>query len=366
MSKTKTTHKTTTLTNSLGLLICCLCLLSFHPAAEYHLFSEPSNIQSTPALSFEYANVTHKVSLISNTTDTPLFYKANITTPVCSDSICEIVHLNIYWDLIGNYLGIDTIKGLALTKFDHVEFTTEDYFKLHHILADKQSDLKHLLLSDLTDNETNLESEVIDAVSGATSIHLAKNVIKGGVYSCYTLWHICDKGHQNIKEHTARELHNGLFEILISSNQEAYELFALNALNTDEYTNHTTELAHLIRKGNTTIIDQIITESPDEFMATNAVQVAISEHFSSLSHSSKHKVLERLATQKNTAIEALENLSTATSSMTTLQTESFIRLLNKNEISETTLLNLKQASEDNNYRYKSEIKAFLCKHQPAN
>lgn len=144
-------------------------------------YANEGDVTYTKIFSFDYEKVSHTVQLGTDESGNPIHYYARLRTPVCEDSICEILNLEMYWDLLGNYIAFDTIPGYPLTKYDHVKFTVDEYQELHKILQDNNSALKELQMSDLVNNGKKLESESIDAASGATSVYVADAVVKGGV-----------------------------------------------------------------------------------------------------------------------------------------------------------------------------------------
>lgn len=120
----------------------------------------------------------------------PLYFFRNIFTPVCYTNECKPVHINFYWDLLGNYERYDLPKGKVLTKIDHDEFKQEDYEKLQEILAKQNSIFADLEMEDLIAKGTDNLSDSVDAKTGATLKTIKNEVIDGAVYTCFTLWKI--------------------------------------------------------------------------------------------------------------------------------------------------------------------------------
>jgi len=109
---------------------------------------------------------------------------------VCLTGECRMVHMWIYWDGAGNYLGFVPDAKEPLTKTDHHDFNTADYQKLHSILSDSVSVLKSLKQEELIilpeKRDPNLK---VDAISGATRQYLQDYLVRNAAYTCYTLWH---------------------------------------------------------------------------------------------------------------------------------------------------------------------------------
>ena len=109
---------------------------------------------------------------------------------VCLTGECKMVHMWIYWDGAGNYLGFVPDVNEPLTKTDHHDFNRADYQKLHAILSDSISVLKSLKQEELIilpeKKDQNLK---VDAISGATRQYLQDYLVRNAAYTCYTLWH---------------------------------------------------------------------------------------------------------------------------------------------------------------------------------
>ncbi|MFC6193457.1 hypothetical protein ACFP1I_17715 [Dyadobacter subterraneus] len=120
----------------------------------------------------------------------PQYFFRNIFTPVCYTNECKPVHINFYWDLLGNYVRYDLPEGKVLTKVDHEEFKAEDYEKLQDILARQNSIFADLKMEDLITKGTDDLSDSVDAKTGATLKTIKNEVIDGAVYTCFTLWKI--------------------------------------------------------------------------------------------------------------------------------------------------------------------------------
>lgn len=118
-----------------------------------------------------------------------IWYEADIETEVCREGLCEIAHITIYWDEIGDFLKFTLPDGRDLTKYDHKPFNTDDYRKLANILADTASLLKEISYNEINDIIERAQEQV-DAVTGATPGELANAVVRDAAFSTYTFWHI--------------------------------------------------------------------------------------------------------------------------------------------------------------------------------
>src|SRR5215217_3489757 len=78
----------------------------------------------------ENDTLTYTLKLALDESGQPQYFFRNIFTPVCYTNECKPVHINFYWDLLGNYERFDLPENKVLTKVDHDEFKSEDYEKL--------------------------------------------------------------------------------------------------------------------------------------------------------------------------------------------------------------------------------------------
>lgn len=170
--------------------------------------------------------VKHVITLMTNEKSEPELFASNIETPVCSDTLCNLMNVRIYWTLAGTYLGYDTIPGKPLTKNDHLKFNTDDYQKLHELLCDEQSILRRRSKDDLFDKESNRISQVVDAVTGATSKEVKDVTVDGAVYSSYTIYHLVHSQLSSaIKNYVKENLINQLDKRLSTSSRADERVF---------------------------------------------------------------------------------------------------------------------------------------------
>ena len=139
---------------------------------------------------------------MSETSNEPRLFYCDLETSVCADGECRLASIKVYWNLIGNYVGYGIHNEDPLTKYDHDPFEREDYEKLHQLLLDNNSILRRKTMYDLVDKVpidsiSKNNSNNIDGLSSGTKKEIASAVVKGGLYSCYTLWHLV---HGEVKQ----------------------------------------------------------------------------------------------------------------------------------------------------------------------
>jgi len=180
----------------------------------------------------EYNGINYTVQLQEDDAGNPAMYHAYVFTPVCEDDLCKPVYINLYWDLLGNYLRYEVPLDQPLTKLDHVVFTPEDYDKLHDVLQDSESLLKDYQIEELVESATNARpGGDVDGVTGATAKSLQAVVIPGALYTCYTLWHIV---HGRVRDTIASVTDSlaspALLSLFLRSGNYRYQHYALDRL----------------------------------------------------------------------------------------------------------------------------------------
>lgn len=176
------------------------------------------------------------------------FFKSSIKTDVCKDSLCELMELNVIWDLAGNYKNIDTIPGLPLTKFDHEPFSNNDYAKLHSILKNGNSLLGYRNKNELIDNSISDYSEKVDGVTGATIKEVKSAVIEGALYSTYTLWNLVNGSVVNqLKNHVNSNYSSKIQMQLLASTNPKTILFVLRKFKEEDYFENFDKVLHIMK-----------------------------------------------------------------------------------------------------------------------
>ncbi|MCK5368518.1 MAG: hypothetical protein KAQ62_08190, partial [Cyclobacteriaceae bacterium] len=166
----------------------------------------------------------------------PVQYSSIIATMVCDDGLCQTLELKMCWNLIGNYMGFDTIPGLPLTKFDHLPFIPEDYKKMHEILANKNSVLERKTLDELFDKDSIRKSNTVDAVTGATAAVVKNAIVEGALYSSYALWHIANGDIKSkIRKRTSEIYTPELGDRMLHSNDYQEQLFVLKLITDKDF-----------------------------------------------------------------------------------------------------------------------------------
>jgi hypothetical protein len=120
--------------------------------------------------------------------DQPVAFSRNIHTAVCSDTVCRLVNLTLYWEITGKFMGYSIPAGEELTKKEHEPFMESDYQRLNEILADSSSLLKFYALDEVGPVQKTVAK--IDGITGATIPDLSSWIVPNAAYTSSTLWHI--------------------------------------------------------------------------------------------------------------------------------------------------------------------------------
>lgn len=239
------------------------------------------------------------VYVLTDKENKPLFYAAHIATGVCSDGLCKPVDLMIYWDLLGNFETYQTTPGSPLTKFDHIEFTTDDHKKLQKILADKSSMLKDYEAEDMVDKTIKVHSNKLDAVTGATSKTFQDVIVPGAVYTVHILWHTTNGPLSGkILAHTKGLLNDTLVRQMLTSDRTTYKDFIFNHLSKTELSRFTPELITLIGDKDPFVPHFAMAKLSEDVWTNPSHQEAILTYFPSASLEVKNAMLGKFADKK--------------------------------------------------------------------
>jgi len=219
-------------------------------------------------------------------------YKAHVTTPVCEIDKCYAIEIDFYWDLIGRFLRYDTIRGQGLTKLDHIPFTTRDYLKLRNILSNPNSALASYTKEELVKNTRSSE---IDGFTGATIQEIKESVIEGGVYSCYTLWHIANGTvADSIQKATKSMLNKDIVEKMVSQHDQEANYYLIESFSEEDFATYLPQVLQTILDGEGYYAKNAIEAMPKDIIGNNRSQEFFALHFSQLNYFAQVALLEKL------------------------------------------------------------------------
>jgi hypothetical protein len=225
----------------------------------------------------------------------PQEYVAHVTTPVCKEGLCHILVADLYWDLLGNFLRYELPPDQPLTKFDHEEFTEEDYEKLDKILADEYSLLGEHAIEDLVDESTELVSEEVDAVTGATVKAVQNTVVSGAVYSTYALWHLANgEIARRIPSYTEKELREDLINQFLASDHYPYHYYALDQLKPEQFSEYMPQVIRLIDESSIFVARYALNKIPESIYQDSVWQRQLVQQFPDADFNAQQLLLKKL------------------------------------------------------------------------
>lgn len=222
----------------------------------------------------------------------PDSYNTRIFTPVCETERCYAIEIDFYWDLIGRFLGYDTIPGQGLTKLDHIPFTEADYNKLDAILANSNSPLASYSKEELVKNTRGSE---LDGFTGATIREIKETVINGAVYSCYTLWHIANGTViDSLQKTTSWMFTKGLVRKLVDQHSQEINYFLLDNFSEEDFMTYLPEVLESIQQGQGYYAKNAIEKLSGGVFRERLVQDFFAETFGTLSYFAQVALLKKM------------------------------------------------------------------------
>ncbi|WP_339705967.1 hypothetical protein [uncultured Kriegella sp.] len=299
-----------------------------------------------------------EVRMLVNEASNPVLYTSNIETPVCADGECRLMHIRLYWTLLGEYAGFDRFPGLPLTKHDHDEFLQADYLKLHHLLSDKLSILERRSIDELVEKPKQPEVEGADALSGATIKEVKESVVGGALYSCYVAWHLVHGAiKEDIKEHTMSLINDAMVREMLNSNSVDYQMFALNQLEMEKYAEQVDRISEIFESSIPMVRTFIIKNLPDVFWSTEKLQRPFWNNFAKVDINSRSLLLDHL---QYASKDTLEDLSSELSVMTKNQLRAYLQHLEEHKMTSKSLRkNLEAFSKNDSEKYAYLVAQYL-------
>lgn len=295
----------------------------------------------------------------------PGFYETSFRTTVCDDEVCEIMSVRLVWDLVGQYVGYDTLNGHPLTKFDHKPFGQEDYYKLHQLLLNDGSILKFKKKEELIDKQKVKASDVVDGTTGATAVEIKEEVVEGALYSSYTLWHLAYSGgiKNLLTAHTRDIFEEELKRNFLASGREGYRLFAFQHFSPMDYEHYESDWLQALREDVPLVRKLILRNLPETTWKKETVQNKVCSAFGEMDVNTRTTLLNKLKNSNYVMRSNLEILSGFLTTMNKNQTEDFLGFLDHTpSLSHLMRENLSIASSDPKFRFAYLVDEFLSVH----
>lgn len=316
---------------------------------------------------FEFKNpdslITHQLQLLKAESGLPFVYYSDIQTPVCIDGLCKPVYVELFWDLLGNYIGYGEYENEKLSKFDHDIFETQDYLKLHELLSDKNSVLGRRRLSQLYDKNTARTDTItftgveIDGISGATRLEIKESIVEGGLYSCYTLWHLSHgPAVDKMRNHISSIYSPAVSHYFLRSNHEPYQVYALQKLDASQFEENIVHVVPAIEKGKPLTRSYLLKKMPKELYRNPLVIQELYQKFSAFDFNAKTLLLDNLShSTPKAALHVTDDLK----SLSKNQIKIFLNAVHDLQATDMLRDNLAAKSQDSDFHYGYMLDSFL-------
>ncbi|TDB58230.1 hypothetical protein [Arundinibacter roseus] len=279
-----------------------------------------------------------EVELYFTSNHQPDYYKSHVKTPVCKDSLCYLVEIDLIWDLLGNFKNYEVPADKPLTKFDHEEFEENDHKKLKSILADKTSLLRDYEMKTLVDEDVRRASGVVDATTGATSATIKDAVVGGALYTTHTLWHIVNgEVAKKILTHTEARFTDSLLVSMLQSSDYQYQYYALNKVPESKRMAYIPQFVRLVASGDAYVPFFAIEKIPAEAWKQPVTQLQLAELLGRVSFEMQNELLNKFK-EMELFTETISKLIQNHSKLTDKQLIKLLTILkdNKTKISENS------------------------------
>jgi transcription antitermination factor NusG len=271
------------------------------------------------------------VDLVFTNDNQPNYYQSQIKTPVCKDSLCYLVEIELSWDLLGNFKNYRLPPKAPLTKFDHEEFDAADHVKLKKILSNKTSLLRDYDMKSLVDNSVKRSSEVVDATTGATSASIKDEVVGGALYTTHKLWHIVNgEPARKILQHTEARFDDTLLVRMLRSDEYQYQYYGLTKITADATERYLPELMRLVASGDAYVPFFAVEKLPGYVWKDAEYQQKLVTMIGSLDFEMQNEIINRLKGIPLSS-EAVNQLSSIIPKLTEQQKTKVASLLKDNQ-----------------------------------
>lgn len=232
----------------------------------------------------------------------PLWFCRDIFKNVCLTSECRMVHLWLFWNSTGDYLGHQIHEKDTITKTDHTPFISSDYQKLNRILSDPGSILKDLKQEDLIIKPAP-EEKKLDGHSGATQPSLKEYLIKDAAYTCYTLWHtVYGNTQKEIKKLLEMRADSVYLQLLFEQKSPEQLIWAVDFIRTHpQY--HSAFFRQIIKQigsKNDILSQRALNYLSKEQLTEHAIQKELVPIFEEVNYQRKFELLWKLSAAQHT------------------------------------------------------------------
>lgn len=241
----------------------------------------------------------------------PIWFGRHIFKDVCISGECKMIRLWLFWDGVGNYLGMQIPEVDPLTKSDHTEFETDDYKKLNEILRDTSSILKALKQEDLIIVPDTIDPYEVDGYTAATQPTLAEAVVKDAVYTCHTLWHtVYGPVQSEIFRILENHLNKEFLEKMFESKKPEYISWAIKKVekHPEYHAGFYSKIIEFIKSENSILTNQALDYFRPELLKDTAIQQNLIQVMNGLDMYQKNQIIWRFINLRNVDSQVVLNL----------------------------------------------------------
>jgi hypothetical protein len=239
------------------------------------------------------------------------FYK-----DICITGICRMVKLWIFWDGVGNYLGMQLNEREPLTKSDHTPFEPQDYIRLDEILRDTVSILKDLQYEELViedtsqlrvDDKSDKKLFEVDGYSSATLPSLKEYVVKDAVFTCYTLWHTVYGETKVFIDDILKERIDSEYINKLLNGSENQKLFALEIIrrNNSFFFEFESQILPLVASQNKNISEKALSVITPQYLSNSENQLRFIELMDNSLPETKYEIIYKMQLIDNISPDAI-------------------------------------------------------------
>lgn len=309
--------------------------------------------KSTLVIEYKDSLSADPLYLVKTKDGLPLHYYKKIITEVCFDNECRLLDITVFWNITGRYLGFELVGDEFLSKHDHEPFVTSEYQRLNELLADPTlplGDISFEKLIEVPENEENL----VDGVSGATSVEVSKIVVKGAAYTTYTLWNIVYGSTMGLIEQiTEKQLTPDLIDLILKSPDINDKVWVLQKISQATVLNKklSASLLDIIASDDFFLSYSTLNAIKVSHLNSDSLQIALFSIYSEANHSIKNMIIEKLMEAPLLNPEVVNASRKLLINLNGQQLKNFLKLYTKFQVKDLQIyLSISEILQnDNNY-----------------
>ena len=264
----------------------------------------------------------------------PLYYAHEISKEVCTDRKCRPLYATIYWNITGRYLGFSLPETEYLSKYNHSPFVEQDYELLNALLADPHLPLAKVSFQDLM-QPVDVNSNEIDAVSGATSKVVSSYVVEGAAYSTYALWNIVyGRMQTKVAWITEQEMEPGLLANILESPSSEDRIWAMERINGSKMLGPEVEqgLLNLIGSDDFFVAYSAINILSPIHLQSESLQINLFTKYQEINYNLRKSILAKLSEANSISRDVIIGSRNILPNINGTQLEYWLELYNKHGI----------------------------------